>query len=133
MDVYKGKTPAIDDDKQIDNIAYKMRVSAKAADYTVVAKDSGTVFMQTVGDVNFTLPDRESGLIFWFIGTTDHEIMLTSDTAGKMMGFNDVAIDTIAFTTAGEQEGCGFMAFSDGAFWYPCIIKGLATTTLTQA
>ena len=131
MDIHMGKTPALDVYKQIDDIAYTMRVVAKAADYTVKASESGTVFIQTVGDVDFTLPTREAGLIYWFLGSSNHEVRVTSDVTQKMTTFNDAAAAYVEFTTTGEQIGCGFMVFcDDGLFWDVCPIPGLVDATM---
>lgn len=133
MDTYMGKTAGLNDDNQIDDIAYTMRVEAKAADYSVLAKESGTIFVQTTGDVNFTLPTRADGLIYWFIGSSNHEIKVTSDVSQKMTAFNDAACDSVTFTTTGEQIGCGFMVYSDGLFWNVSTIPGLVAATMAPA
>lgn len=134
MDTFLGKAPGIDDNHIIDDIAYTMRVESKAADYTVLASESGTVFVQTTGDVNFTLPTREAGLIYWFISSSNHELMVTSDVTQKMTAFNDAACASVAFTTTAEQIGSGFMVYcDDGLFWNVACSPGLVAATLTIA
>ena len=60
MDTFLGKTDGLNDNHQIDDIAYTMRVESKPGDYTVLASESGTVFVGTTADNDFTLPTREA-------------------------------------------------------------------------
>jgi len=134
MDTHMGKTAGLNTDLQIDDIAYTMRVESKADDYTVLASESGTVFVQTTADNNYTLPTREAGLIYWFISSSDHELMVTSDVTQKMTTFNDAVCASVAFTTASEQIGSGFMVYcDDGLFWNVCTMPGLVASTMTPA
>lgn len=134
MDTFMGKTAGLNSNKQIDNIAYTMRVETKTGDYTVKASESGTVFIQTTADNNFTLPTREAGLIYWFIGSSNHELRITSDVTQKMTTFNDAAAAYVEFTTTGEQIGSGFMVYcDDGLFWNVSYLPGLVAATAGSA
>ncbi|MCK5847616.1 MAG: hypothetical protein KAH01_00290 [Caldisericia bacterium] len=133
MDTYMGKTAGLDSNNIIDDIAYTMRIETKTGDYTVLASESGTVFVGTTADNNFTLPTREDGLIYWFIKASNHELMVTSDVSQKMTAFNDAACDSVTFTSTGEQIGCGFMVYSDGLFWNVITIPGLVAATMAPA
>jgi len=131
MDTFMGKTAGLDSNKIIDDIAYTMRVEAKADDYTVLASESGTVFVQTTADCDFTLPTREAGLIYWFIGSSNHELRVTSDVTQKMTAFNDAAAAYVEFTTTGEQIGSGLLVYcDDGLFWNVCTMPGLVASTM---
>ncbi len=131
MNTYMGKTAGLNSDNQIDDIAYTMRVETKTGDYTVLASESGTVFVGTTADNDYTLPTREAGLIYWFIKATNHELRVTSDVSQKMTAFNDAAVAYVEFTTTAEQIGCGFMVFcDDGLFWDVCVIPGLVAATM---
>ena len=134
METFLGKAPGLNDDHQIDDIAYTMRVETKTGDYTVKASESGTVFVGTTADNDFTLPTREAGLIYWFIKASNHEIRVTSDVTQKMTGFNDAAAAYIEFTTTAEQIGSGFMVYcDDGLFWNVSYIPGLVGATAASA
>jgi len=134
MDTFLGKTAGLNDDHQIDDIAYTMRVEAKTGDYTVLASESGTVFVGTTADNDFTLPTREAGLIYWFIKASNHELRVTSDVTQKMTAFNDAACAYVEFTTTAEQIGCGFMVYcDDGLFWNVSYIPGLVAATAASA
>ncbi len=131
MDTFMGKTAGIDTNNQIDDIAYTMRVESKTGDYTVLASESGTIFVQTTADNDYTLPTREAGLIYWFIGSSNHELRVTSDVTQKMTTFNDAAAAYVEFTTTAEQIGHGFMVYCDsGLFWNVCCIPGLVAGTM---
>jgi len=134
MDTHMGKTAGLNTDLQIDDIAYTMRVESKTGDYTVLASESGTVFVQTTADNNYTLPTREAGLIYWFIGSSDHELRVTSDVTQKMTTFNDAAAAYVEFTVPGEQIGSGLMVYcDDGLFWNVCTMPGLVASTMGVA
>jgi len=119
METMNGNTPAIDGDGIIDNISYMRNVIAKTADYTVKAEETGTLFTTegTTGGVNFTLPANADGLEFWFFAAEDFELMVTADVVDTLVTHNDAEADSVAFTTATEQVGSGFIAIADGSKW----------------
>ena len=134
MDTFMGKTAGLDSNNLIDDIAYTMRVESKPGDYSVLASESGTVFIGTTADNDFTLPTREAGLIYWFIKASNHELRVTSDVTQKMTAFNDAAAAYVEFTTTGEQIGSGFMVYcDDGLFWNVSYVPGLVAATAASA
>jgi len=120
MKTYKGHAPALDANGVIDDISYKRNVVAKTADYTITAKETGTLFttIGATGGVNFTLPTNVAGLEFWFMAAVDLELMVTAETADTLITFNDAAADSVAFTTASEHIGSGFIVVGDGDWWH---------------
>ena len=94
-------------------------VTAKTSDYTVTAVESGTIFTTegAGGAVNFTLPSQGAGLHFWFTNAEDQNMTITADTADTMVTFNDVAADSVAFSTSSEKVGGAAFVFSDGTKW----------------
>ena len=94
-------------------------VTAKTSDYTVTAVESGTIFTTegAGGAVNFTLPSQGAGLHFWFMNAENQNMTITSDTADTLVTFNDVAADSIAFSTSNEKVGGAAFVFSDGTKW----------------
>ena len=117
MDTFMGRAPALDSDGFIDDIAMKLNVVAKTADYTVKHSESGTFFTTegATAAVNFTLPAAASGLVYWFFSAEDVNMTVTADTADTMVAMNDVAADSIAFSTTSEKIGGAIMAVSDGS------------------
>lgn len=117
MSLFKGLAPAVDANGFIANPAVLPRVVAKTADYTVLATESGTIFT-TVGAtaaVVFTLPAATAGnwVYLFFVGA-DQDLTVTAGTADTLITFNDVAADSVAFSTASEKVGGCILAFSDG-------------------
>ena len=132
MKVHMGKTPGLDSNDYIDDIAFKFNILNKTADYTVLAKESGSIFT-TVGcaaNIEFTLPTKADGLIYWFYICTDYEMTITSDAVNTMATFNNAAADALVFTQASEHLGNGVMVFSDGTLWYTAVCLGGAGATV---
>ena len=95
----------LDDDTNGQKAGAQTRYIEKITDYTVVAADNGTVFTSTTADTNYTLPTLAAGLEFEFVQTADFELAVTSAAGDDIIGGNDVAGDSITFTTASEQIG----------------------------
>ncbi len=82
MDIHMGKMPSVDDNYQIDDIAMKFNVVAKAIAYTCLPSESGTYFTTegaTAATV-FTLPavaDSE-GVVLWFYVAEDFAMTITA-------------------------------------------------------
>ena len=94
-------------------------VTAKTSDYTLTKGESGGIFTTegAAGNVNFTLPAPEAGLNYLIYAAEDFNVTLTSDTVDTLIVFNDVAADSVAFSTSAEKVGGAFFVFSDGAKW----------------
>ena len=135
MKVHMGKTPGLDSNDYIDDIAFKFNILNKTADYTILAKESGSIFTNVgiTADIEFTLPTKADGLIYWFYNCVDFELKVTSDVADTMAAFNDAAADSLAFTTASEHIGNGMMVFSDGTSWFSAVLIAGAAATATVA
>lgn len=87
-------------------------VTAKTADYTVVAGDNGTIFTTrgASGAVNFTLPLLSTLTAGWsatFVNEVDQNMTVTANAtdADKMVVVNDATADSIAYSTASEKIG----------------------------
>lgn len=111
------------------------QVVAKTADYTVVAADNGTVFTTrgAVGAVNFTLPTIAAGLRYRFMNEAGQNMTITSVVADTLVVFNDLAADSIAFSTVAELIGGSFeiMANDDATKWLVFVNLGSETQTPT--
>lgn len=86
------------------------RVVAKTGNYTVLASDHGTIFTTegAGGTVNFTLPATASLPTGWsvtFLSAAAGAMTVTAGTADTMVTFNDLAADSIAFSTTAEIIG----------------------------
>ena len=75
------------------------------ADTTLVAADTGKRFVATTADVDFTLPAIANGLAFKFLRASEHEMAIISAEGDNLIVGNDLAADSLTFTTAGDQIG----------------------------
>lgn len=117
MSLYKGQTPAVDENGMIANMSWYPRIVAKTADYTVLSRESGTFFTTTGGTAarNFTLPTIASGpWYFEFFNGADQNMTVTAQTADTIVTFNDLAADSVAVSTSSEKIGGSIVAFTDG-------------------
>ena len=106
----------------------------KTGDYTVLESDNGTLFTTegTVANVNFTLPaTAERHLRYRFFNSEDFNLTVTAGTADTLIAFNDVAVDSVAFSTASEKIGGMFEIFGDGSKWIVIVNLGQDTQTVT--
>ena len=107
-------------------------IIAKTSNYTVKAAESGAIFTTTgaTGAVTFTLPSKASGLMYRFINTVDQNMTIVADVHDTMLTFNDVAADSVAFSTASEKIGACVDVICDGTKW---IVIQQCTNTMTVA
>lgn len=136
MPVHMGNAPSVEaDTRQIDNMAFKVNVVPKVADYTVKATESGTFFTNAgaTAAVNFTLPAFADGLVYFFFVAADFAVTVTSSTADMMITDHDVAADSIALSTTSEMLGGMIQVFSDGTKWMSMVYaeESVAVTVVT--
>lgn len=137
MNTFMGRAAGVDEDGMIANISYYPKVRPKTADYTVLATESGSIFTTTgaTAAVNFTLPAISTGpWIFYFLAGADVNMTVTAETADTMVTFNDLAADSVAFSTASEIIGGGVMVVCDGTTLFAIQLgRGGHAQTLTIA
>lgn len=106
----------------------------KAASYTVLEVDNGTLFDTTgaVGAVTFTLPTvAKKGLHYGFFNVADQNMIVAAGTADTMCVFNDAAADSIAYQTASEKIGGMFEVYGNGTLWLVKVSLGFESQTVT--
>lgn len=112
-------------------------VVAKTADYTVTAADNDTIFTTRGAGaaVNFTLPTLARGLHFQFVNEADQNLTVTAAAADTMVVFNDLAADSIAFSTTSEKIGGWIEVFANdnASKWLVKVSLGAETQTPTIA
>lgn len=70
------------------------------------ASSSGTRFLyNNVAPVAITLPPIAAGLVFEFLRVADEEIKVSSTELDNVIVINDLAADSVTYTTAGQQIG----------------------------
>ncbi len=93
----------------------------KTASYTCTRHDAGTIF-HTAGAtaaVVFTLPQISDGPYwFMFISGADVDMTVTSATIDTEITYNDLAADSVAFSTSSEKIGGAIEVYCDGTSLY---------------
>jgi hypothetical protein len=113
-------------------------MEAKTASYTCTKYDSGTIFHTTgaTAAVVFTLPQIADGP-FWFlfISGADVSMTITSAVADTEVTFNDLAADSVAFSTSSEIIGGSVEVYCDGTtlFVLPRLASEAQTVTIATA
>lgn len=113
-----GRYVEVDANGMIANIAYYPKIRVKTASYSVLAVESGSYYTTTgaTAAVVFTLPVLVSGTswIFEFFNGADQSMTVTAGTADTAVTYNDLAADSVAFSTSSEKIGGHIIAFTDG-------------------
>jgi hypothetical protein len=100
------------------------RVIKKTADYKLESRRdrSGTVFTNrgATGAVTFTLPpaSRCEGFEYLFLIHAAQTVTIASAVADTLVGFNDVDLDSVAYSTGSKQVGVCARAICDGVSWF---------------
>lgn len=117
MDTFMGSAPAIDAYNRIPELADTKRIISKAASYTCLAEESGSVYVATAV-ATFTLPAvTNTGWNAWFFNAADANMTVAGAT-GTLVTDNDVAANSIAFSTSGHKIGGAVYVVSDGTNWF---------------
>lgn len=117
MNSFWGKAAAVDTDGFIDDLQWRPKVIAKTSDYTVTVNESGSIFTTegATAAVDFTLPAASDGpWIFDFYAAEDVEMKVSAASSGAMVTFNDVAANSVAYTTGSQHIGGSCRVFSAG-------------------
>lgn len=115
-----------------------LKMEAKTAAYQVTKEDSGTIFHTTgaTAAVTFTLPPITDGP-FWFkfISGADVAMTVTAKVADTAATFNDLAADSVAFSTSSEIIGGHIEVYCDGTtlFVLPILASEGQTVTIATA
>lgn len=111
---------------------FRRNVSAKTANYTVTAADSGTFFTTAgaAGAVTFTLPATgTTGLDYTFCNAAAQNMIVTAPT-DELVTFNNINATSVAFQTTSELIGGCVRIISD-ANQYIAQIMAEETQTVT--
>lgn len=108
-----------------------MLVAAKTASYSVQPNDNNTVFTNrgAGGAVTFTLPtiaSLDSGFNVWFFVAADQSVTISCPEGDKIVTFNDIAADTVAYSTASKKVGASCHFIYDGTGWL--VMNGMWNT-----
>lgn len=111
---------------------------AKTASYQVTKEDTGTIFHTTgaTAAVTFTLPPITDGpFYFVFINGADVDMTVASKVADTAVTYNDLAADSVAFSTSSEKIGGAVEVICDGTtlFVLPRISSSYQNVTVATA
>jgi hypothetical protein len=111
---------------------------SKTAAYQVTKEDSGTIFHTTgaTASVTFTLPPITDGpFYFLFVCGADIGMVVAAKTADTAVTFNDLAADSVAFSTSSEMIGGVIEVICDGTtlFVLPRLASEAQTVTIATA
>lgn len=92
------------------------KIATKTADYQILEKDCGVIFNNAGagGAVIFTLPNTATIQDGWncrvFTMVLAQDVTVASyGSNDNIVTFNDIAADSIAFSTASERAGAGML------------------------
>lgn len=122
QDTGEGEEPfgVVDLDARSIQINTKLPIRPLAAAYTFNIEDTGNVFIASAA-LTFTLPTAAvgyKGSHLWLINGADTALTLSANTAGDLVVLNDVAANSVAWSTASEKIGAGWHIICDGSKWY---------------
>lgn len=98
----------------------RRRVQAKAASYSIVPDDAGTLFtnLGATGGVTFTLPAPDSawnGVEVEFVAAAAQAITISCAATDKIVTYGDAGADSVVLA---NSIGVGTRAVCDGTYWY---------------
>lgn len=139
MPTHEGMAPGLNSNGQIPNLAWTPKViSLTATTYTLVAAQSGSIIhnaAMTAG-TTLTLPAISTGpYYFKIIQGAAYAITVTSVVADTIITFNDVAADSVTFSTSNEIIGGHFEVICDGTklFVLPILASEAQTVTIATS
>lgn len=114
-------------------------VQAKTTGYTLTAADSGTIITNrgAAGSVTITLPTVASGFngvdVTIMAVVAAQNLVISAQTAGQIVTFNDAAANSITISTTNEIIGAAFRVVCDGTSWlaFPMLNEGQTVTIAT--
>lgn len=136
MPTYKGQAPGLNANGQISNMAFTPRVISLTAARTLTAADSGAYIHNAAmtAAVTLTLPAISTGpFYFKIIQGAAYAITVTAATADTIITFNDVAADSVTFSTSSEIIGGHYEVICDGTYLFVLPILASEAQTVTIA
>jgi len=101
-------------------LGQRRKVITHASTATLLVGESGSMITTegSAGAVTLTLPAVASstGVHYWFVNAEDQNMIIAAP-ADTMVTFNDVAADSVAFSTSSEKVGGAAFAYCDGSKW----------------
>jgi hypothetical protein len=117
---------------QAGTLMHPRGIYRKSANYTVLAADSGLLFLATAA-VTFTLPTKENGLAFRFAQTADANLVISG--SADIIAKGNAAANSVTFSTASEKIGSHVLVecLYVGTSTLKWLVTNLGATTPTVA
>jgi hypothetical protein len=130
MDIMNSH-PALDEYNRVPKFADTKRIITKAASYTCLPEESGSVYTATAA-ATFTLPAvTNTGWHAWFVNKADANMVVTG-AADIMNADGDAAATSLTFSTTSHKIGGMCHVCSDGTNWL-VLQAGLLSAVATVA
>lgn len=137
MKLFMGKTPNVNAYNQIEYPMWVPKVVTTIVDLTLVAKDSGTIYVNTAAteaNINFTLPAIADGPYFFIIMSGAATGMtITAETVNTLVAFNDLTATSVSLDTSAEIIGGGFIIVCDATSVFALPLTASHAQTITVA
>ena len=117
MPLYSGMAPGLDTLNRIPNAQFTLRTVNKAASYTCLPEDSGTIFTAS-GAATFTLPAvaTSAGVYYTFINTSNTDMAITAPS-GTLVADGNASATTATFSTSSHKIGGCVQVVCNGTKW----------------
>lgn len=117
MPIFKGMSPGINSNHQIPDIQFLLNTVDKAADYTVLVTESGTIFTASAA-ATFTLPAVASatGCYYTFINAANTDMAVTAPS-GTLVADGNASATTATFSTSSHKIGGCVQVVCNGSKW----------------
>lgn len=114
---FLGKALGVNSDNFAEDFQWLPKIVSYTSDQTLTKEQSGIIVNNegATADVNITLPADDDPWIFFIHNVEDVELKVTAATTDTMVTFNDVAADSVAYTTASKQIGGAFIVYCAGS------------------
>lgn len=112
----------------------KLNIKVLAGSYTVLAEDCGKVLLCTAaGTVTLPTPPASRAWDGFFIDVyvnADVAVVFATQTVDTLVTFNDIAADSVAYSTASEQIGAASRFFVWDTKWHHIPMVNEAATVV---
>jgi hypothetical protein len=117
MPIYAGMAPGLDTLNRIPSAQFTLRTVDKAASYTCLPEDSGTIFTASAA-ATFTLPAvaASEGIYYTFINAANTDMAVTAPS-GTLVADGNATATTATFSTGSHKIGGCVQVVCNGTKW----------------
>jgi len=117
MPIYAGMAPGLNTENQIPDVQFLLKTVNKAASYSVLSSESGTIFTASAA-ATFTLPAvaDATGCYYTFINTANTDMAVTAPSE-TLVADGNASATTATFSTASHKIGGCVQVVCNGTKW----------------